>query len=564
MGTSGEAEHGMALRLGDRRTSPRHQAADRARAATPDGHGRARSVRGRLRRAARAVALVPALFLAAPAGVDRPAAAGDYNAYEASRLFAAGYNDIARIYIDEVALPVLALDGLDALATLDRRIAVARGGGEIAVRFHGRTVGSYHVPAPRDIDAWSAVTAGVIDLARRASDRLAERPIAEIYERVFDGMLERLDGYSRYAGADAAQQNRASRDGFGGIGARVHARAGGIAVLSVRDGSPAARAGLAPGDTIVAIDGAATRGLKQREAIDRLRGHVDTTLALSVRRDGGRSVRTLRLRRAHIVPETVATRADGRLAVIEITGFNQETAHAVERAVRKLNARMGARLAGYVLDLRGNPGGLLDQAVDVADLFVRHGRIVSTHGRHPDSHQYFTARPDDIGDDRPVVVLIDGGSASAAEIVAAAIQDNRRGVVVGALSYGKGTVQTVLRLPNRGELTLTWARFHAPSGYALADRGVAPDICTSRHPEPALDQVLARLTAARRADSRAGDPLPEGGERPPDRESVARACPTRPTGSPADLAVARRLLTERALYRSARAAAPAIAQAARP
>ncbi|MDZ7711613.1 MAG: S41 family peptidase [Rhodovibrio sp.] len=257
-------------------------------------------------------------------------------------------------------------------------------------------------------------------------------------------------------------------------------------------------------------------------------------------------------------------RADGRLAVIEISGFNQDTAHALEQAVAELEAEMGETLAGYVLDLRGNPGGLLDQAVDVADLFVRHGRLVSTHGRHPDSHQYFTARPNDVGDDRPVVVLIDSGSASAAEIVAAAIQDNRRGVVVGSLSYGKGTVQTVLRLPNRGELTLTWARFHAPSGYALAGRGVTPDVCTSRQPDPALEQVLADLSAARSADNRAGDPLPKAGGLPDDTGPPATACPARPGGSAADLAVARRLLSDRTLYRSASTAAPAIAQAAQP
>jgi len=557
----------MALRLGNRRISPQSDAAepDRARHEPAAGWARLnRRLRQSCRRVAHASAVALALLLVAAAGTDQRAIGSDYNAYQASRLFAAGYNDIAKIYIDDVALPALALDGLNALTVLDDDIRISRGGGEIVVRIDGRRVGSYHVPAPLDTDAWGAVTAGVIDLALRSSDALAGYSTEELYDRVFDGMLGRLDGYSRYAGADKAQRNRASRDGFGGIGARVHAREGGIAVVSVRDDSPAARAGLAAGDTIVAIDGAATAALSQREAIQRLRGHVDSTLALTVRPESGPTTRTLRLRRAHIVPETVQARADGRVAVIEINGFNQNTAHALEQAVAEMNARLGDRLAGYVLDLRGNPGGLLDQAVDVADLFVRHGRLVSTHGRHPDSHQYFAARPDDVGDDRPVVVLIDSGSASAAEIVAAAIQDNRRGVVVGSLSYGKGTVQTVLRLPNRGELTLTWARFHAPSGYALAGRGVTPDVCTSRHPNPTLEQVLADLTGARQAENRVDAPLPQAGGLAAGDDGRAQACPARPGGSPADLAVARRLLSDRTLYRSASTSAPAIAQAGQP
>ena len=554
----------MALRLGGRRLMPWYDEAAPVCAPQPAPCGLTRG-QGRLRRSLRrgihATTVSLALFLAAAAGTDQRAIGSDYNAYQASRLFAAGYNDIAKIYIDDVVVPRLALDGLEALGALDRDLGIMRTDGEIVVKIGGRRVGSYHVPAPRDMDAWGAVTAGVIDLALRSSDDLPGYSTDEIYARVFDGVLQRLDGYSRYAGPDAAQQNRASRDGFGGIGARVHARDEGIAVISVRDGGPAARAGLAAGDTILAIDGTAARALSQREAIQRLRGHVDSTLALTVRPDSGSTTRTLRLRRAHIVPQTVQARADGRLAVIEITGFNQDTAHALEQAVAELDTELGETLAGYVLDLRGNPGGLLDQAVDVADLFVRHGRLVSTHGRHPDSHQYFTARPDDIGDDRPVVVLIDSGSASAAEIVAAAIQDNRRGVVVGSLSYGKGTVQTVLRLPNRGELTLTWARFHAPSGYALAGTGVTPDVCTSRHPDPTLDQVLADLRADRNADNRAGDPLAKAVDRPAGTGQPAAACPTRPGGAPADLAVARRLLSDRTLYRSASTAAPAIAQA---
>ncbi|MBK1695673.1 S41 family peptidase [Rhodovibrio salinarum] len=555
----------MAFRLGNRRNLPPQDVAETMQTDGPCAPLRTRlsqRLQQGLGRTARAGAISLALFLVAAAGMDQRAIGSDYNAYQASRLFAAGYNDISKIYIEDVALPPLVLDGLRALRSLDDGFAVARRDGELVVQVDGHRVGSYHVPAPRDTDAWGAVTAGVIDLALRSSSDLSGHSAEDLYARVFDGVLDRLDGYSRYAGADAAQQNRASRDGFGGIGARVQASKQGIEVLSVRSGSPAASMGLTAGDIIVAIDGSPTTALSQRQAIDRLRGQVDSRLTLTVNPKTGSSTRTLRLRRAHIVPQTVKAHAEGRLAVIEISGFNQDTTHSLEQAINALNAEMGEHLAGYVLDLRGNPGGLLDQAVDVADLFVRHGRLVSTHGRHPDSHQYFTARPDDVGDDRPLVVLVDSGSASAAEIVAAAIQDNRRGVIVGSLTYGKGTVQTVLRLPNRGELTLTWARFHAPSGYALSGRGVTPDVCTSRSPDPTLDAVLAELSDLTQRRSRADAQLSGRGDLPNDTAATVD-CPSRPAGSPTDMAVARRLLTDRTLYRSASADAPAIAQAAR-
>jgi carboxyl-terminal processing protease len=523
----------------------------------------ARSRASRLRRLVRAGAAAAAIALIACASVGPSAHASDYNAYQASRLFAAGFTDVAKIYIDEVAVPEMAMAGLGALSRLDRDLSVVESRARIEVRLDGRIVGTFRVPGAQDLDGWGAVTAGAIDLGLTASDRLAEHSAETIYAHVFDAMLADLDAYSRYAGAEAARQNRASRDGFGGIGARVRAGAEGIDVLSVRRDGPADKAGLRAGDTIVRIDGAPAAALAQREAIDRLRGHVDSTLSLTIRRADRRLA--FNLRRAHIVPETVSARAEGDLAVIEISGFNQDTAESLEHAVRDLQDSMAGGPAGYVIDLRGNPGGLLDQAVDVADLFVGQGRLLSTHGRHPDSHQYFTARPDDIARGRPLVVLIDSGSASAAEIVAAAIQDQNRGLVVGALSYGKGTVQTVLRLPNRGELTLTWARFHAPSGYALAGRGVTPDVCTSRHPNPTLEAVLADLAGPRGPEPGSRDPA----KRLDDTSAIplappAAACPRRPGGAPADMAIARRLLHDRDLYRTAAAEqGPAIAQAAR-
>ena len=212
--------------------------------------------------------------------------------------------------------------------------------------------------------------------------------------------------------------------------------------------------------------------------------------------------------------------------------------------------RENGRLDGIILDLRDNPGGLLDQAVSVADLFVDDGRIVSTHGRHPDSHQYFDARSDEVLDTVPMVVLVNGNSASASEIVAAALQDSGRAVVVGSNSFGKGTVQTVLRLPNEGELTLTWARFHAPSGYALHHRGILPDVCTSN--------VDSREQALRDLDSGSlliSSTLQQAAISAEDEAALAALrlnCPLREDDNAFDVEIAQRLLGDPDLFARAK------------
>jgi carboxyl-terminal processing protease len=241
--------------------------------------------------------------------------------------------------------------------------------------------------------------------------------------------------------------------------------------------TPAERAGLRAEDIITHVDDKPLAGLNQEQVIGLLRGPVGSTVEVGVLRGAEAFRRSIT--REHIIPETVAYQREGDVAYIRISSFNADTAHNLQRAVDNARGELGPRLKGLVLDLRGNPGGLLDQSVEVSDLFLKDGDIVSTQGRHPESHQYFEATVGDIGNGLPVIVLIDGNSASAAEIVAAALQDRARAVVIGSNSYGKGSVQTVLRMPNDGELTLTWARFHAPSGYTLNELGVLPSICTN-------------------------------------------------------------------------------------
>ena len=465
----------------------------------------------------------------------------------ADRLFSVGYRDISDIYIDDVTVAELALAGLNNLSTLDPELTVARDGRQVRLTVDGQLAGSFAAPSFRDADAWGALTADAVDLGRLRSEELSAAEPERIYEVLFDGVLAELDGFSRYAGREEARENRASRDGFGGIGVRIRLIDEGVRILTVMEKTPAARAGLRDDDVIVQIDGEPTVGLNQREVVRRLRGPLRSRVELTVERESAASPLNMEVVRAHIVPQTVRYKRLGSVAHIRVSSFNQRTARTLRDKVSFALDDIGPSISGFVLDLRSNPGGLLDQAVSVADMFLPSGRIVSTHGRHPDSHQYFDAEPNDVARGRPVVVLVNGSSASASEIVAAALQDAGRAVVAGTVSFGKGTVQTVLRLPNEGELTLTWARFHAPTGYGLSRRGIMPDICTGGDVADA-EQVLNGLrrgalpfdTALLRRDI---DPYDDVGI-----EAFRASCPARRAESDLELELAQRLLEDPALF----------------
>src|SRR5262249_37094806 len=248
-----------------------------------------------------------------------------------------------------------------------------------------------------------------------------------------------------------------------------------------------------------------------------------------------------------LVLDTVRSRHERAIASIRLSRFNQGTAESLRREIDNARSDIGSNMRGVILDLRGNPGGLLDQAVAVSDMFLNGGRVVSTHGRNPDSHQYFEATPGDILDGLPMAVLINGNSASASEIVAAALQHNDRAVVIGSNSYGKGTVQELRRLPNDGELTLTWARFHAPSGYTLHHVGVLPSICTNKNDEDATE-LMADLGAGRLP------PLPvaqRSATSPDDTaglDKIREVCPVYHSERAVDLDVAIRLIEQPRLH----------------
>lgn len=458
-----------------------------------------------------------------------------------------GFDAIKERYLTEVVVGNLAFEGLQGLSTIDPSLSVEREPGhKILLLYRDERVGEYPIPANDDAEDWAHLIVQSAHDAGSHSAALHNIDREKLYEAVFDATLSKLDIFSRYAGAQEAAEHQAARNGFGGIGIRYELQPDDIVLTEVMPETPSAEAGLQVGDHVTAIDNASVAGLAQAAISKRLRGPVGTSVSLSVRKNGGPAIQ-VNLERGLIVPPTVSLTMKDGIGVLAISSFNSATAYNARNAVKKAKATPGFK--GLVLDLRGNPGGLLDQGVAVADLFIAHGRIVSAQGRHPASVQTYDAKPGDPGEDMPLIALIDGGTASAAEIVAGALQDSGRAVIVGTNSFGKGTVQTVVRMPNKGEMTLTWSRFHTPSGYALHGLGVLPTICTADdhaqaanlvallregHPAVAANIALWRST---------------GLDDQQQRKQLRSVCPAaKHTNVAVDLELGRELITDRSLY----------------
>ncbi|WP_162917179.1 S41 family peptidase [Dongia deserti] len=463
-------------------------------------------------------------------------------------MFEAGFEDIDAVYIDKPDIGALALAGMQQLSTIDSDVTARRTGNKVELLLKNQIAYSRTVDSDFDPEAWGDLTADVLDEATAESEKIKTAPIEKVHEAMFSGVVSKLDQFSRYSSAENAREARAARDGFGGIGVRISVEDDQVRVVSVQHYTPAERMGLKTDDIITAINGESTKGLGQREVVERLRGAVDSKVDITVKR-ATRDPFDVTITRAHVVPESINYRREGDVGYFRIYSFNAETAASLKRAVADAEQEIGPRMRGLVIDLRDNPGGLLNQSVAVSNLFLREGRVVSTHGRHPDSHQYFEASGDDIAKGKPIVVMVDGNSASAAEIVAAALQDNRRAVVVGSNTYGKGTVQTVLPLPNQGEITLTWARFHAPSGYTLHHLGVLPSVCTSVY--RSAEEVMRDLGRGQLPQVPTGR---RNAVKPDDTkglDSLRKACPAREQDNPVDLEVALRLVSTPDMFASA-------------
>src|SRR5215204_985415 len=304
---------------------------------------------------------------------------------------------------------------------------------------------------------------------------------AKLIEGAINGMITSLDPHSSYLSPNEFKEMQVQTQGaFGGIGIEVTMEEGLIKVVAPVDETPAARAGILANDIIIQIDGEPVQGLTLNQAVDKMRGPVNTPVALTIRRQDKKEPLEVKLTRETIRIRPVRARTEGEdIGYLRITQFNDQTTEALRAAIKTITGEVGPdKLKGYVIDLRNNPGGLLDQAIMVSDAFLERGEIVSIRGRTAEETQRYAAKGkgQDLVGGKPLVVLINGGSASASEIVAGALQDHKRATVLGTRSFGKGSVQSVIPLGNnRGALRLTTARYYTPSGRSIQAKGIDPD-----------------------------------------------------------------------------------------
>ena len=317
----------------------------------------------------------------------------------------------------------------------------------------------------------------------------------ELIESAINGMLTSLDPHSSYLNPkDFSDMRVQTRGEFGGLGIEVTMENELVKVVSPIDETPAAKAGVLAGDLISQIDGENVRGLSLQQAVEKMRGEVNTPIELTILREGADKPLKITIIRDVIRVRSVRSRVEGDdIGIVDINAFNEQTFDGLEKAIAKIRKDVGDdKLKGFVIDLRLNPGGLLDQAVSVSDSFLDRGLIVSTRGRNPDEARRHSARPGDLTGGKPLVVLINGGSASASEIVAGALQDHKRATIVGTRSFGKGSVQTIIPMGSNGALRLTTALYYTPSDRSIQGKGIDPDI---KIDQPLPDELTGRLEA---------------------------------------------------------------------
>ena len=380
---------------------------------------------------------------------------------------------------------------------------------------------------------------------RVRKDAVEEATDQELLEAAINGMLTSLDPHSGYMPAKSFKDMQEQTKGeFGGLGIEVTMEGGFVKVVSPIDDTPASKAGIQPGDFIVAIDSKPMIGMSLNDAVDKMRGLVDTEITIMIRRQGVDPFE-VKLKRAVIRVQSVRFRVEGDVGYVRISSFNEQTQPGLDNAIKEVKAKLGDKLKGYVIDLRNNPGGLLDQAVSVTDTFLERGEIVSTRTRRLEETQRYNARPGDQTQGKPLVVLINDGSASASEIVAGALQDHGRAVILGTKSFGKGSVQTIVPLGSNNEsaMRLTTARYYTPSGRSIQATGIEPDIevkpasvqraagLSLRRAEADLPGALPTDTAPDAAPAKDDAKAPEKGETP--------ATEARPTQDTEDYQLAR-------------------------
>ena len=355
------------------------------------------------------------------------------------------------------------------------------------------------------------------------SDYVEKPDESKLVEAAISGMLTSLDPHSSYMNAKAYRDMQVQTKGeFGGLGIEVTEEDGVLKVVTPIDDTPASKAGILSGDVIIGIDDELTTNLTLDQAVDKMRGPINAPVTLKIMRGQEKTPRDFKIVRDVIKVQSVRSHVEsGDIGYIRITQFTEQTADGLKAAMDKFKTDLpGDKLKGYILDLRNNPGGLLDQSIEVVNAFIDKGEIVSTRGRNPDDAQRFNARPGgDLSGGKPVVVLINGGSASASEIVSGALQDHKRATLIGTRSFGKGSVQTIMPLGENGALRLTTARYYTPSGRSIQAKGIEPDYKVVEDiPDDLKGKVETRGEASLAGHLKNGDDEKTGSEAyvPPD------------------------------------------------
>src|ERR671921_21886 len=361
------------------------------------------------------------------------------------------------------------------------------------------------------------------DVFEKVRTDYVERPEeAKLIESAINGMLTSLDPHSSFMDAKSFRDMQVQTRGeFGGLGIEVTMEEGLVKVVTPIDETPAARAGIMANDIITHIEDEQVQGLTLNQAVEKMRGPVNTTVRLKIQRKERKEPLEVKLTRETIRIRPVRARVEGDISYLRVTQFNEQTFENLRASIDKYTAEIGPdKLKGFVVDLRNNPGGLLDQAIMVSDAFLDRGEIVSTRGRNAEETQRFNAKPGDLTKGKPIVVLINGGSASASEIVAGALQDHKRATVLGTRSFGKGSVQTIIPLGGNGAVRLTTARYFTPAGRSIQAKGIDPDqIILQEVPEELKGKDETKGEAGLRGHLKNSDKEEKGGSSayvPPD------------------------------------------------
>lgn len=488
------------------------------------------------------------LLLIVPAHAQ-PAANGGFDPALVANVYSVALAFMQPRTLDPVPVPTLAVWGLRGLTALDPNLTAEQRDGMLVLSGRNGVLVEQPVPPGAAPDAWAAAAVRLSEAAFIASAPVQRAGTRGIIQSFFDELFNHLDPYSRYVAPREAAEDRAGRNGTAGLGITLAQRGGIILVRAAVSDGPAAIAGVHPGDIVLAVDGQPVRGKDAATVAGLIAGPEGTTLLLSWRgRDG--KPRSAELERAMVPPETVFADRVAEVLLLRITGFNRSTAAHMAEALQEGMAADHPP-SGIILDLRGNRGGLLREAVESADALLPAGLVAYTAGRDPDANHVWRSDTGELAPGVPVVVVVDGRTASAAEILAAALADRGRAVAVGSTTLGKGLVQTIAPLPDGGELFVTWSRVLAPRGWPLQGLGVLPQVCTSLG-EAALQRQLTAL--AEGAQPMQHDIEAARTARPPLSPTqilaIRSACPAA-EGRDADLATARALIDNPAAYAAA-------------